>query len=256
MLDIVLIIAVAGTVIGIVLFYGCCHLYRRLIYSIPRADFRYSERLKIPVKYIPDVVVEELPPEDEVPDAKETRRDRVKKMKDKQALADSLKPVLDDDDEYEEIEVKIIDDIETGNNSMKHDFCCCCLVYHNAPIEAEHKVMKRVKKVKQVIIDAPVSIDRNALKNARKKERNTIINDLDLNNESKQVEVIEYITLSEAVTIKDLLTMYYTRFDTEKLKNIDKLLEKYTNNESELIDALEKKYGITCSIIYSLTHIY
>ncbi len=243
MLDLILIISVTGAVIGLLLLYCGCNLYRRLLYSIPRADFRYSERNRIPVKYIPDVVVEELPPEDEVPDAKETRRDRVKKMKEKQALADSLKAAKAEDDEYEEIEIDIVDDVESGKKITKNYSSCCCLAFNNAPIEVEHKVLKRVKKVKQIIIDAPVSIDRNAIKNAKKKERNSIINAGDAKNETKEEEVIEYITLSESVSIKHLLTLYYTRFDEEKLKNIDKLLEKYTNKELELIDALEKKYG-------------
>lgn len=242
MIDFILIISVAGAVIGLLLLYGGCNLYRRLLYSIPRADFRYSDSHRIPVKYIPDAVVEELPPEDEVPDAKETRRDRVKKMKEKQALADSLKAVKAEDDEYEEIEMAI--DIEAGNNTTKNDSnCCCCLAFNNAPIEVEHKVIKRVKKVKKVVLDDPVSIDRNAVKNAKKKERNSILNPDSSKNETKE-EVIEYITLSESVTMKHLLTLYYTRFDEEKLKNIDKLLEKYTDKELELIDALEKKYGI------------
>ena len=43
--------------------------------------------------------------------------------------------------------------------------------------------------------------------------------------------------------IRDLLVKYYTKFDTEKLKSIDKLMDKYKGKESELIDALEKKYG-------------
>ena len=43
--------------------------------------------------------------------------------------------------------------------------------------------------------------------------------------------------------IRELLVKYYTKFDTEKLKAIDKLMDKYKGRESELIDALEKKYG-------------
>ena len=56
-------------------------------------------------------------------------------------------------------------------------------------------------------------------------------------------EEVEYITLGDSVSMKDLLTMYYTKFDQEKLKSIDKLLEKFANKEPELIEALEKKYG-------------
>ena len=81
------------------------------------------------------------------------------------------------------------------------------------------------------------------VKGAEDSNTNSGTVDIELKETPPVEEVVEYVTLSDTVSMKELLTMYYTKFDQEKLKSIDKLLEKFANKEAELLEALEKKYG-------------
>lgn len=48
---------------------------------------------------------------------------------------------------------------------------------------------------------------------------------------------------SDQAKARQILESYYSRFDKDKIKDIDRIIDKYNGNYSGMYEALEKKYG-------------